>query len=165
MQARRDAGAVHGRSATGLTFFPSQKFGRSISSSAPSPVRTPSLCAWLHGNCAAAANSAYGATSSAPSPRTRPAPTCCLLPITPAQKSVAISLSVGRCRERVLDLFTEFRNHTNGIPTVSGAGLLGALAHYGLDGIGTIEKDEMRDLILRGGPWTDAEREAILDLL
>ena len=65
--------------------------------------------------------------------------------------------------QRVLDLFTEFRNQTNGIPTVSGAGLLGALAHYGLDGIGTIEKDEMRDLILRGGPWTDAEQEAILD--
>ena len=65
--------------------------------------------------------------------------------------------------ERVLDLFTEFRNHTNGIPTVSGAGLLGALAHYGLDSIGTVEKDEMRDLILRGGPWNDAEREAILD--
>ena len=65
--------------------------------------------------------------------------------------------------ERVLDLFTEFRNHTNGIPTVSGAGLLGALAHCGLDSIGTIEKDEMRDLILRGGPWTDAERKAILD--
>jgi DNA polymerase I len=65
--------------------------------------------------------------------------------------------------ERVLDLFTEFRNHTNGIPTVSGAGLLGALAHYGLDNIGTVEKDEMRDLILRGGPWSDAEREAILD--
>ncbi len=65
--------------------------------------------------------------------------------------------------ERVLDLFTEFRNHTNGIPTVSGAGLLGALAHYGLDSIGTVEKDEMRDLILRGGPWSDAERAAILD--
>ena len=65
--------------------------------------------------------------------------------------------------ERVLDLFTEFRNHTNGIPTVSGAGLLGALAHYGLDSIGTIEKDEMRDLILAGGPWSDTERHAILD--
>jgi DNA polymerase-1 len=65
--------------------------------------------------------------------------------------------------ERVLDLFTEFRNHTNGIPTVSGASLLGALAHYGLDSIGTVEKDEMRDLILRGGPWSDAERSAILD--
>jgi DNA polymerase I len=65
--------------------------------------------------------------------------------------------------ERVLDLFTEFRNHTNGVPTVSGAGLLGALANYGLDSIGTVEKDEMRGLILRGGPWTDAERVAILD--
>ena len=64
--------------------------------------------------------------------------------------------------ERVLDLFPEFRNHTNGIPTVSGAGLLGALAHYGLDSIGTVEKDEMRDLILAGGPWAEAEREAIL---
>jgi DNA polymerase family A len=65
--------------------------------------------------------------------------------------------------ERVLDLFTEFRNHTNGIPTASGASLLGALAHYGLDSIGTIEKDEMRDLILRGAPWTERERVAILD--
>jgi DNA polymerase I len=55
-------------------------------------------------------------------------------------------------------LFTEFRNHTNGIPTI---GLLDALAHYGLDSIGTGEKDEMRDLILRGGPWTDDERNAI----
>jgi DNA polymerase-1 len=64
--------------------------------------------------------------------------------------------------ERVLDLFTEFRNHTNGIPTISGNGLLGALAHYGLDSIGTVEKDEMRDLTLRGGPWTDDERNAIL---
>lgn len=65
--------------------------------------------------------------------------------------------------ERILDLFTEFRNHTNGLPTVSGAGLLGALAHYGLDGIGTVEKGEMRDLVLRGAPWTNAEQEAILD--
>jgi DNA polymerase I len=64
--------------------------------------------------------------------------------------------------ERVLDLFTEFRNHTNGIPTIGGAGLLGALAHYGLDSIDTGEKDEMRDLILRGGPWTGDERNAIL---
>jgi hypothetical protein len=65
--------------------------------------------------------------------------------------------------ERVLDLFTEFRNQTNGIPTVSGAGLLGALAQYGLDSIGTVEKNEMRDLILRGGPWSVADQVAILD--
>jgi DNA polymerase-1 len=65
--------------------------------------------------------------------------------------------------ERVLDLFTEFRNLTNGIPTENGSGLLGALAYHGLDGIGAFEKDEMRALILRGGPWLDAERAAILN--
>jgi hypothetical protein len=63
----------------------------------------------------------------------------------------------------VLDLFAEFRNHTNGVNTVSGASLLGALAHFGLDSIGTTEKEEMRSLILRGGPWSDSERCAIFD--
>jgi hypothetical protein len=65
--------------------------------------------------------------------------------------------------KKVLDLFTEFRNHTNGVPTRSGSGLLGALAYYGLDSIGTAEKHEMRDRILRGGPYTDVERADILD--
>jgi hypothetical protein len=65
--------------------------------------------------------------------------------------------------ERVLDLFTEFRNQTNGIPTGNGAGLVGALAHHGLDSIGAVEKEDMRDLVLRGGPWSAAEQIAILD--
>jgi DNA polymerase I len=65
--------------------------------------------------------------------------------------------------ERVLDLFTEFRNNTNGIELPSGRGLIGALAFYGLDSIGAVEKEEMRNLVLRGGPWTDAERVAVLD--
>jgi hypothetical protein len=65
--------------------------------------------------------------------------------------------------ERVLDLFTEFRNHTNGIATGSGAGLLGALAFHGLDSIGTVEKDGMRALILRGGPWSEAEWVSMLN--
>src|SRR5262249_19867528 len=52
--------------------------------------------------------------------------------------------------ERVLDLFPEFRNRTNGVPTENGSGLLGALAYYGLDGIGAVEKEEMRDFVLRG---------------
>jgi DNA polymerase I len=63
---------------------------------------------------------------------------------------------------RILDLFTEFRNQTNGLPTVAGRGLIGALTAYGLDSIGTVEKTEMRDLIMRGGPWSGDEREAIL---
>jgi hypothetical protein len=65
--------------------------------------------------------------------------------------------------ERVLDLFTEFRDRTNGLPTVAGAGLLGALSHFRLDNIGGTEKDEMRSLILAGGPWSEQERAAILD--
>lgn len=33
---------------------------------------------------------------------------------------------------RILDLFTEFRDHTNGLPTPSGSGLIGALIACGL---------------------------------
>jgi DNA polymerase I len=65
--------------------------------------------------------------------------------------------------ERILDLFTEFRDRTNGLTTPAGAGLLGALTYFGIDGIGADEKDEMRSLALRGGPWTAQEREALLD--
>ena len=63
----------------------------------------------------------------------------------------------------VCDLFAEFRNHTNGLPLPCGAGLLGALAWYGLPAIGTAEKGAMRELVLRGGPWTKEERAALLD--
>ena len=65
--------------------------------------------------------------------------------------------------ERILDLFTEFRARTNGLETPAGNGLLGALAYYGLDGIGADEKTEMRDLVLRGAPWTAEERAAVLN--
>jgi len=64
---------------------------------------------------------------------------------------------------RVLDLFAEFRDRTNGLNPLHGNGLLGALAYFGLGGIGAAEKTEMRDLVLRGGPWSGEEREAILD--
>jgi DNA polymerase I len=62
----------------------------------------------------------------------------------------------------VLDLFVEFRNRTNGLSTPAGSGLLGALTYFGLDNIGAIEKDNMRSLVLRGGPWNNDERIAIL---
>jgi DNA polymerase I len=62
----------------------------------------------------------------------------------------------------VLDLFIEFRNQTNGQPTPCGAGLLGALTFYGLDGIDVAEKDDMRVLALRGGPWTEPEQWSLL---
>ena len=65
--------------------------------------------------------------------------------------------------ERILDLFTEFRARTNGLNTPAGNSLLGALAYFGLDGMGAAEKDDMRALILRGGPWDEDERTAILN--
>lgn len=65
--------------------------------------------------------------------------------------------------ERTLDLFTEFRDRTNGLTTPAGSSLLGALTYFGLDAMGTSEKDAMRDLVLRGGPWTADEQTAILD--
>jgi DNA polymerase-1 len=63
----------------------------------------------------------------------------------------------------ILDLFVEFRNITNGRPPIAGNSLLGALTCYGLDGLGAANKDEMRALVLRGGPWTREEQTAILD--
>jgi hypothetical protein len=63
----------------------------------------------------------------------------------------------------ILDLFTEFRDRTNGLPTPAGAGLIGALTYFGLDTIGAQDKDGMRSLILRGEPWSEDERKAILD--
>ena len=62
----------------------------------------------------------------------------------------------------VLDLYAEFRNATNGKPTRCGCGLLGALVHFGIDGLAVAEKDSMRQLALRGGPYTDAERAALI---
>jgi hypothetical protein len=64
--------------------------------------------------------------------------------------------------ERVLDLYVEFRNIANGHSPPHGFGLLGALAWHGLDAIDATEKDSMRDLALRGGPWTAVEREALM---
>ena len=61
----------------------------------------------------------------------------------------------------VLDLYVEFRNLTNGRETLCGWGLLGALAYFGLDGIDVMEKEEMRQLALRGGPWTPEEKAAL----
>lgn len=63
----------------------------------------------------------------------------------------------------VLDLFTEFRCLTNGLRLAHGSGLLGALLHYGLPSIGGEQKDAMRDLVLTGGPWSNADQLAILD--
>jgi DNA polymerase family A len=64
---------------------------------------------------------------------------------------------------RILDLYVEFRHRTSGLPVPCGNGLLGALAYHGLDGLSASEKEEMRQLAIRGGPFTPAEQTALLD--
>ena len=64
---------------------------------------------------------------------------------------------------RVLDLYVEFRRHTNGRETPNGAGLIGALSYFALDGIGALEKEHMRNRVLAGPPYSADERVAILD--
>jgi DNA polymerase-1 len=60
----------------------------------------------------------------------------------------------------VIDLYAEFRVETNGRGLK--ASLLDALAIHGLAHIDASEKEEMRDLILRGG-WSQRELELILN--
>ena len=63
--------------------------------------------------------------------------------------------------KRILDLYTEFLNLTNGVSTDKSQ--IAALAHFGLDSIRVQEKDEMRKLALRGGEYSEEERVALLD--
>jgi DNA polymerase-1 len=65
--------------------------------------------------------------------------------------------------ENVLDLYVEFRCLTNGTTPPNGAGLLGALLYFGLPTIAAQHKDAMRDLTLRGGPWSEQEQIYLLD--
>jgi len=68
--------------------------------------------------------------------------------------------------ERVLDLFTEFRNLTNGTKVIAGRGLLGCLVHHGLDHISANEKTAMRDRFIAGenfSTWSEKERREGLD--
>ena len=63
----------------------------------------------------------------------------------------------------LLDLFCEFRCQTNGLALPAGNGLLGALSIHGLEHIPLWRKKEMRELALRGGPYSSEEQLALLD--
>jgi DNA polymerase-1 len=63
----------------------------------------------------------------------------------------------------ILDLYVEFRDRGNGLELPAGRGLVGALVYHGLDHIGAVEKDEWREIAIRGGPFTEAERVGLLD--
>jgi hypothetical protein len=64
----------------------------------------------------------------------------------------------------MLDLFIEFRRLTNhSADKQPAAGLVDALDHFQLDGIEAQAKEQWRDVVLRGGPWSAEEREGVLD--
>jgi DNA polymerase-1 len=65
--------------------------------------------------------------------------------------------------ERVLDLFTEFRDRTNGLTTPAGSGLLGAVTYFGLDSVGATAKKEMQEAIGTGTWQGKYTRDEILD--
>jgi hypothetical protein len=65
--------------------------------------------------------------------------------------------------QRLIDLYVEFRLLTNGQDLPSGAGLVGALRFFELDDFVPLEKGEIRQLILSGGPWTECQQARILD--
>lgn len=62
----------------------------------------------------------------------------------------------------VLDLYCEFRVLTNGVDLDHGAGLVGALAFFGLPAMTSDEKSRMRNRILAGGPFGADDRDEIL---
>src|SRR5262249_18698043 len=62
----------------------------------------------------------------------------------------------------LLDAYVEFANVTNGQPLPSGRGLLGALVYFGLTGVSYAEKEAMRQLPMRGGPYTEEEVRQLL---
>jgi len=65
----------------------------------------------------------------------------------------------------VLDLFAEFRCITNGLTEANGApvesSMIAALTHFNLDAMTVVKKQSMRDLILRGHPYTPIEQRDI----
>lgn len=63
----------------------------------------------------------------------------------------------------ILDLYAEFRCLTSGLTTPCGYSLLGASAYFGLNGMDASEKESMRQLVMKGKPWSNSEMQAILD--
>jgi hypothetical protein len=64
----------------------------------------------------------------------------------------------------ILDLFIEFRRLTNhSADWQPPAGLLDALDYFKLDSIEAQAKEHWRDVVLRGGPWSEEEKVGILD--
>ena len=64
----------------------------------------------------------------------------------------------------ILDLYAEYLALTNGRrDKKAGTSLLCAMEHYGLGHLAPAEKNAMRALATRGGPWTSQEMAGLLD--
>lgn len=63
----------------------------------------------------------------------------------------------------LLDLFVEFRRYSNGARWRLGNSLLDALAFFRIDAIEAAQKEDMRELAMRGGVYTQTEKSALLD--
>ena len=79
-----------------------------------------------------------------------------------ASAEIGCFLSLGwQPPKHVLDLYCEWRAQTNGLSV--GRGLLDAAMAFGLDVMESSEKATMRDLAIRGAPFTDDEQRALAD--
>jgi DNA polymerase I len=64
---------------------------------------------------------------------------------------------------RCVDLYAEFRLLTCGVGSLNGHGLLGALSYFGLPGLESAAKEDMRALAIRGGRFSSEEQRALLN--
>ena len=79
-----------------------------------------------------------------------------------AQAELGCHLALGwPLPANVLDLFVEFRAISNGL--AADTNLLAALRWFGLPSIDHAEKESMRQLALRGGPYALEEQRALVD--
>ena len=79
-----------------------------------------------------------------------------------ASAEVGCLLELGWPVPRILDLYTEFRNYTNGKRLRFGSGLLGACAYFGIADSSKAEKDKMRKIILENTRYTPRQKRDIL---
>ena len=135
------------------------------SNSSRRPGEHPDVVCLVRTNCAPGRRSGCGATSSAQQPPYRTDRGALFVSFV-ANAECACHLALGwPLPANVLDLSPAFRNLTNGRSTPEGKGLLGALRYFGLDAIGTKQKDAMQKRIMQGWPFTPEEQRADFGLL
>ena len=155
------------RAAARSNACPTARCGASTSSSGRRTASARSRSAWWPASCAAAGElrlwaDELGLRAAAVPTRAEQA----LFVAYYAIAELGCFLALGwPMPARILDLFAEFRVATNGASRRARAARAcsGALVWHGLDAMAADEKDEMRALAMRGGPYTADERAALLD--